>query len=325
MRTGTIRAMAGLCLAWALTGCLGIQLTPPQATEAPSPEATLPTTNTPAAASPTVAPTSTVAVPSATPSKVSTASPSPGPVSSPPTSILDLAFVNLSRGWVLGTSCDSSGNCTPSVYTTVDGGHAWSPLAQPVSPLPTATPAAQGSEVLGKDVDQVRFLDAQRGWVFDPGFFATTDGGRSWSDQNPAGEIAALEVAGGSAWAVERQCTDSTQCSFELLTFGGAQGGWQALSVQPQVAGHEVRMAHPTPSDAWILTWIGGAPSNLVVTHDGGASWKELASPCVSAFETAIAALMRIGSGFCAVGTTGWACRRNRCLFPAMEATVGTW
>jgi photosystem II stability/assembly factor-like uncharacterized protein len=50
-------------------------------------------------------------------------------------------------------------------------------------------------------------------------------------------------------------------------------------------------MARPTASDAWILSWIGGAPSNLVVTHDGGASWKELASPCVSSFETAMAAL----------------------------------
>jgi len=291
VRRSTIQALAGLSLAWVMTGCLGVRLTPPQATEVPSPQATVPLTNTPTATASGLTPTATTAIPSATPTQVPTASQGPGPLSSAPASIQDLDFINASRGWVLGTACDASGICSPSVYTTDDGGRTWTALAQPVSPQPTPTPSAQGSAVPGKDVSQVRFLDAQRGWVFGPGFFATTDGGKSWLDQNPVGEIAALEVAGGTAWALQRSCTDLTQCTFELLAFGGANAGWQPLSVQPQLLGVEVKMTRPTASDAWILSWIGGAPSNLMVTHDGGASWKELASPCVSSFETAIAAL----------------------------------
>jgi photosystem II stability/assembly factor-like uncharacterized protein len=286
-----IRALTGLSLAWIVSGCLGVQLTPPPMTAVPSLQATLAPSSTPVVASPTPAWTATVAMPSPTQSQVPTATAKPGSPSSPPTSILDLDFVTASRGWVLGTSCDSSGLCSPSVYTTGDGGRTWSPLTQPVSLLPTATPAPQGPAAPAKDVAQVRFLDAQRGWAFDPGFFATTDGGRSWSDLNPPGEINALEVAGGTAWALQRHCTDLTQCSFSVLAYGGAPGAWQSLSVQPQVLGNEVKMARPTASDAWVISWIGGAPSNLVTTHDGGGSWKELASPCVSSFETAIAAL----------------------------------
>lgn len=296
VRRHIIPALAGLSLACVMTGCLGVAITPPSATEAPSAQANPSSYATPGATASALTPTVTVAIPSPTPASptptpLPTTSQVPGPLSSPPTSILDLDFINASRGWVLGTTCDSSGLCNPSVYTTDDGGRTWAALAQPVSLQPTPTPSAQGPAVPGKDVSQVRFLDAQRGWAFDPGFFATTDGGRSWSDQNPAGEVVALEVAGGTAWALQRVCPNLTQCTFQLLALGGTNGGWQPLAVQPQVLGVEVKMTRPDASDAWILSWIGGAPSNLMVTHDGGASWSQLASPCVASFDMAIDAL----------------------------------
>ena len=98
-----------------------------------------------------------------------------------------ISFVSADHGWILGKgACGPSANCT-QVLRTVNGGQTW----QKVGPI--HAPLTQ--EKIG-GVSQIRFADDLHGWAFYPSFYATSDGGHTWTKQPiPGGGLQVPVVA----------------------------------------------------------------------------------------------------------------------------------
>lgn len=135
---------------------------------------------------------------SATPSSPAT-SPTPGPSASPvaasPSSgapppagatARSITFISLTQAWVLAAAPG------PLVLHTTDRGKHWSVVG----------PITEGSA----GAREIRFADAANGWAFDPGLYATHDGGAHWAAVPMQGNVLALEISGGTAWAVVSAC-----------------------------------------------------------------------------------------------------------------------
>ncbi len=102
----------------------------------------------------------------------------------PTIQIVDFSFVDAQRGWILGTHCQKT--CPVQIRATNDGGRTWRALPAPIADIAwidwTPDPGL---------VHSIRFVDAQHGWAFLPGFFSTNDGGKTWKDEHRL--VAAVE------------------------------------------------------------------------------------------------------------------------------------
>ena len=187
------------------------------------------------------------------------------PVYTPTIQIRDFTFIDAQRGWILGTWCQNI--CAVLIRATRDGGRTWQAL-----------PALKGQEAWINPlsdlslVGSIRFADAQHGWAFQPGFLSTSDGGRTWIDEQRS--VVAVELAGGSLWAIEQ-----TGDRFGLQISADLGKTWKPAPNQPPLQGRTVQLVHPTPSDAWVLTVDSDNRASLFVTHDGGTNWQELPEP----------------------------------------------
>src|ERR1700722_4976422 len=105
------------------------------------------------------------------------------------------SFVSAQAGYVLGARGCSLLPCKALLETTANGGGTWAkvtaPSAQLVTPFST-TPATA--------VSTVRFASKNDGWLFNPGLWQTTDGGRQWRKVSLPGDADALAVSGGEAY-----------------------------------------------------------------------------------------------------------------------------
>jgi len=85
------------------------------------------------------------------------------------------SFVSAQAGCVLGARDCSLLPCKALLETTANGGATWSKVTAPnvqLVPPFTASPATS--------VSTVRFANKTDGWLFNPGLWQTTDGGRKW-------------------------------------------------------------------------------------------------------------------------------------------------
>jgi photosystem II stability/assembly factor-like uncharacterized protein len=188
--------------------------------------------------------------------------------------ILDLSFIDTSRGWALGTSCPSTAaRCRPAVRTTRDGGRTWSAVA---APLPS---------LRGRPDDfsarHISFADGRTGWAFYPGLFVTRDGGRTWAADGRIGEVAALAPLAGTVWAVSETCAAATPSRCASTLWISPDGGrtWRRAPTQPGVGGTAEQLIRASARDAWILS-SGPSAAMLAATHDGGATWRAQVDPC---------------------------------------------
>ena len=186
-------------------------------------------------------------------------------VYTPTIHILDFSFIDAQRGWILGTWCQNT--CPILIRATSDGGRTWQALPALKGQEPWIYPRPDLSLV-----SSIRFADAQHGWAFQPGFFSTSDGGKTWIDEQRS--VVAVEPAGGSLWAIEQ-----TGDQFGLLFSADLGRTWKPTPNQPPLQGRTVQLVRPTSSDAWILTEDSESRASLFVTHDGGMSWQELPEP----------------------------------------------
>ena len=165
-----------------------------------------------------------------------------------------LAFPNASDGWMVGYD--------GTILATTDGGATWK------------TQRSGADERLSNDwLNAVAFPNASDGWVvgatrdknnnITSTIRATTDGGSTWTDQNPG----ATEVLNGVAfpnasdgWAVGETAPSSPPAD------GGAT--WKTQS--SGTADPSPPSASPTPLHGWAV----GASGTILATTDGGATWK---------------------------------------------------
>jgi hypothetical protein len=220
------------------------------------------------------------------------ASSAPAAASAPsvPAGPVAVSFFTARAGFVLGSGGCGPWPCAPMarLVKTTNSGAAWSAVTAPAVPLDKG-----GTSVPPGAVSDVRFANAEDGWLFGPGLWATHDGGRHWARIHLPGKVSTLATSGQTVIAAARgglfrARVDSDHWSLEPGTagLGGAltlfgQSGWTAA-----------------PSGLWTTTDLAG--------------WHKLPFQCPSPFtaETDIAAASRtrvavmcIGNG--AAGSIG--------------------
>jgi hypothetical protein len=183
-----------------------------------------------------------------------------------------VTFISTQVGWVLGTvNCAPTGTlCAPVLLRTDDGGRSWASAPSPHD----------------LTVNQVRFADADDGWMWDAnsgpdGLWSTHDGGLHWK-QPPLpispqeGYLSDVEAAGGVVYATVNASP------IMIMSSPIGQDDW---SVSPTTI---PLGAGPVPSEQIVLQghsgWIVEGDRTVV----GGArlvngSWQPWTPPCMQA------------------------------------------
>jgi hypothetical protein len=231
-----------------------------------------------------------------------TATPSRPPPTSAVTPSLPPGFVpqaftaiSATHWWVLGSVPCGARDC-PAIVATTDAGAAFQPLPAPggrFGPGLNSPPAA----------GNIRFADSADGWAFDPGLYATHDGGRHWTAISVPGRVTDLEPGLGEVFAVVTPpsppcartgtCTSSTpaprlwraQPSSDHWSADPAAGRFAAAGpIQPAPTpdgypnGSTLEAASPTTAVA--ASDLPGNP--LIRTTDQGTTWSVVQAPADS-------------------------------------------
>ena len=229
-------------------------------------------------------PTPPISLTTASPSPTATASPTESPTPAPtptpraagaPMQVIDVAFVDTSHGWAIGTSCPQTDTCPLQLRISDDGGRSWFAGNAP-------NIAALGNGATW----QIRFGSSQVGWLYGPQLFRTTDGGQSWTRVNLGHSVLSLAPSGNSVWAIAADCSQG-RCARMAVYRSGDQGAtWSRASAQPGMVGQGVELLRASDRTGWVVSWTpdgdasGSFTSALAVTHNGGQSWQQLVRPC---------------------------------------------
>src|ERR1700685_586825 len=101
------------------------------------------------------------------------------------------SFVSAQAGYALGARDCSLLPCKALLEKSANGGTTWAKVTAPnvqLVPPFTTSPATA--------VSTVRFANKNDGWLFNPGLWQTTDGGKKWLKISLSGDVAALAVSG---------------------------------------------------------------------------------------------------------------------------------
>jgi len=192
-----------------------------------------------------------------------------------PFQVRQLSFADTLHGWALGTA--SKGTNTYLILArTTDGGTTWRYLPQ--SPMAGNTTAAA-------DRWGIHFDSPEDGWIYGPAAYVTHDGGATWLQTDLMEQVVALSANGTSAWAAVQFNCAKPLCPLRLATTADGQH-WSVPARQPTLVGPEAQFVRVSAEIGWVLSWrqvLGGAPSSLAVTHDGGDTWQTLTTPCAPA------------------------------------------
>ncbi|HEY6498282.1 MAG TPA: hypothetical protein VIZ20_02590 [Streptosporangiaceae bacterium] len=214
----------------------------------------------------------------------STGTPTPVPTITPPAPVpqnfrpTSVTFVGLNTGWVIGQA-GVNGKCftqyCTSVARTSDAGKTWAGVPAPQTGYPNG---ASG-------VGQIRFLDENNGWAFGPQLYATTDGGKTWAEQDTGGKrVTALETVGDRAFAVFATCTGTgtefaAQCTqFSLYSSPEGSSDWT-----PVTGAGNLSDGGQDSSASLVLTSTKGyllAPDGSLYAGpvNGTGSWQQVSS-----------------------------------------------
>jgi hypothetical protein len=174
------------------------------------------------------------------------------------------SFVSAQAGFVLGARQCSELPCKALLQKTVNGGKTWTPVPAPaVSLVPPFTGAPLSA------VSTVRFSNASDGWLFNPGLWATTDGGQHWHRMSLPGEVIAVAASGGTVFAAAEPVNGGLNAAKLYRSQVGTTTWTLVTGVAPAdalaVSGHSV--------------WAGIAP-NLSTSTDSGKHWSTLPFHC---------------------------------------------
>jgi photosystem II stability/assembly factor-like uncharacterized protein len=217
--------------------------------------------------------------------------------------------VDASHCWVV---CDSGG-----VFGTSDGGATWARQADSNTPWLDVTfvDASRGWAV--GEAYQFATPAPDFGWVPTPAIMATTDGGRTWSqqgvfagsiDQAPYSSVDLQAVSFADAahgwavgWGYEYGRMDWVPLVFST-TDGGAN--WQAQTVPAGTTRELTGVAFSDASHGWVV----GQGGTVLLTSDGGATWtRQTVRPVTNLLDTVCA------------GGHAWAIGRDGAIFTSTD------
>jgi hypothetical protein len=192
-----------------------------------------------------------------------------GPVP-PGTTATSVTFISSQTTFVLGTAPCAHRPCTVILRST-DRGGVWQGLPAPVERV---------SAPYGHGLWGLRFADAQRGYAYGDGLWATADGGAGWHRAPaPARYVADLApVRDSELVALAQGCGQaSSRCADRLSLYHRpiAGGRWRRVATGGRSAFDESIAVHG--SVVWAL-----AGTRLWVSVDGGRSFHADAQPCPS-------------------------------------------
>ena len=183
------------------------------------------------------------------------------------------SFVSAQTGFVLGTRHCSELPCKALLRKTVNGGKTW--IAVPAAPV-SLVPPVNGPPL--SDVSTVRFENSSDGWLFNPGLWATTNGGVRWHRVSLPGEVIALAASDGVVFAAAEPVNGGLGQARLYRSKVGTNRWTRVAGVAPAnaltVSGHSV--------------WAGVAPT-MSTSTDGGRHWSKLSFSCPPNFPDATA------------------------------------
>ena len=132
----------------------------------------------------------------------------------------------------------------------------------------------------GTTVRDVRFGDAQNGWLYGGAFYTTHDGGSTWSaDASLPNDVVDLAAASGHVWAVALSAENGSE-SYGLYhaTYGSSgTGTWTRVPLGTSfIAQPGLAVVKQT---AYVLDGSGPNQQTYVVTN-GGSSHTARPGPC---------------------------------------------
>ena len=180
-----------------------------------------------------------------------------------------VSFVSTQTGYVLGTRQCSDLPCKALLEKTVNGGATWTS-----APAPAVSLVPRFSTSPASSVSSVRFENANDGWLFGPGLWATTNGGKKWHRVKAVpGEIIDLVVSDGEVYASAEPANAGLDQSRLYESRVGSSKWTRVPKVTPQnlltVFGHSV--------------WAGsanGVTPGLWISTDRGKHWSRLSFKC---------------------------------------------
>ena len=185
-------------------------------------------------------------------------SPQPVPADFSPVSV---TAASTSRWWVLGSG--------GKIASTSDGGQTFTQVGAP------------GATGLPGDAVELRFAkDRTNGWAVVPSaptstvsLWRTADGGQTWRSVQTVGAVAAIELGGGEAYALQHGSSSNDWTLWQAAADGST--GWGVvsklgvMSSQPLLAVQGGRAIVAATDAGKVRTWVIG----------GGTS-TPIASPC---------------------------------------------
>ncbi len=190
-----------------------------------------------------------------------------------------ISWISSQHGWMLGSAPCGPDECTTVVGTT-DGGGTWNTLGTIDAPLTIED---------GNGVTEVRFSDDLHGYAFEPGMWATSDGGVTWSRQTQPGDgqlVMALSANADAVYAVVSPCRLFRECDQPSTMWRTRPGRrtWTSVPVAlPVITGFGIVDLAQYGTVAYLVvpSALLDAPTAdvLEVTLDG-VSWSSRPDPC---------------------------------------------
>lgn len=207
-----------------------------------------------------------------------------------------IAFVSQADGYGMFTR-HAGGRCQVLAGRTTDGGASFGTLAA-ITPWPCG--GTLPATTLAADSHGDAFL-------YDPGFFVSHDGGRSWAAARQPGTVVAVAAAGRSVWMLRADCRRAAStCPLRLLESANGGRTWAPSPAQPPGATVRAVGGQPAQEGAAGQTWLlrAGRSSAYVLsspasdvapvwfTADGGVTWSAREVRCgqIGAMSTTLAA-----------------------------------
>jgi len=172
---------------------------------------------------------------------------------------MDFTAIGPSQWWLLGAISCSAGRC-PAISETSDSGATWNAIPAPGAPYP-----AVGTNATSDNVAQLRFANAHDGWAFEPGLYATYNGGQTWTATNLGGAVEELEPGLGKVYAVVFPGPIPQTCN------GASNNPCPTFQLWTAPIGSSSWSLDTAPGDIWGGLAVHGDDIYLLPAQDGGA------------------------------------------------------